>query len=121
MLRTIHVCDDIAPDDCTTVFGSQLSNLLVGIPLRVPEPTGEAAPAFPTLSSQRCGNYLFHDPIRRTATSVGASRSIPAAGHVRSRCVAQKRIPFPVLNPENGRGSPPSVLHCLPLAGLRGG
>jgi RNA polymerase sigma-70 factor, ECF subfamily len=52
---------------------------------------------------------------------VGASRSIPAAGHVRSRCVAQKRVPFPVLSPENGLDSPPSVLHCLPLAGLRGG
>ena len=37
-----------------------------------------------------------------------------------SRCIALKRTPLPTLMPENGRTSPPPVLHCLPLPGLRG-
>jgi RNA polymerase sigma-70 factor (ECF subfamily) len=52
---------------------------------------------------------------------VPTSRPIPAAVHTFSRCVAPKRKFLPALNPENGRGLPPPVLHCFPLQGLRGG
>ena len=48
------------------------------------------------------------------------SRSIPSPGHTHSRCTALKRAFLPALSPENGRGSPSQVLHCLPLQGLRG-
>ena len=48
------------------------------------------------------------------------SRSIPAAGHAHSKCIALKRNYLHALNSENGRNSPPSVLHCLPFQGLRG-
>jgi RNA polymerase sigma-70 factor, ECF subfamily len=51
---------------------------------------------------------------------MGTSRSIPPVGHMHSRCIALKRTPLPALILENGRSSPPSVLHCLPLPGLRG-
>jgi RNA polymerase sigma-70 factor (ECF subfamily) len=51
---------------------------------------------------------------------VRTSRSIPAAGHTHSRCVALKRTSLPALNPENGRASASQVLHCFPLQGLRG-
>ncbi len=49
-----------------------------------------------------------------------ASRSIPAAGHAHSKCIALKRNSSRALSLENRRNSPPSVLHCLPLQGLRG-
>jgi RNA polymerase sigma-70 factor (ECF subfamily) len=49
---------------------------------------------------------------------VATSRSIPPSSH--SRCIGLKRAPMPALIPENGRSSPPSVLHCLPTQGLRG-
>jgi len=52
---------------------------------------------------------------------VRASRSIPAAGHGHSRCIAPRRALFPALKPEKEPSSPPAVLHCFPLPGLRGG
>jgi RNA polymerase sigma-70 factor (ECF subfamily) len=55
-----------------------------------------------------------------SAIPVGSSRSIPAARHMHSRCITLKRAPLPALSPENGRNSPPPVLHCLPIQGLRG-
>ena len=50
-----------------------------------------------------------------------ASRSIPSAKRVHSRCTALKFTSSPALRPENGHGSPPVVLHCLPFHGSRGG
>jgi len=34
--------------------------------------------------------------------------------------MALKRVSLPALSPENGHSSPPPVLHCLPIQGLRG-
>lgn len=48
------------------------------------------------------------------------SRSIPASGHTRSRCIALKRTSLTAPIPENGRSLRPPVLHYLPLQGLRG-
>jgi RNA polymerase sigma-70 factor, ECF subfamily len=50
-----------------------------------------------------------------------ASRSIPSVSRVRSRCTVVKFTSLAALSPENGRGSPSLVLHCLPLQGPRGG
>jgi RNA polymerase sigma-70 factor (ECF subfamily) len=48
------------------------------------------------------------------------SRSIPPVNRVHSRCIALKLASLPALSPEKGHASPPQVLHCLPLQGLRG-
>ncbi len=50
-----------------------------------------------------------------------ASRSIPSAKRVHSRCTALKLTSLPALNLENDRGPSPVVLHCLPFQGPRGG
>lgn len=48
-----------------------------------------------------------------------AARSIPPTGRLRSSHTALKRAPL-TLVPENVHGSPPQVLHCLPLPVPRG-
>ena len=48
------------------------------------------------------------------------SRSNPPITRAHSRCTALKLPSLPALSPENGRYSPPQVLHCVPLQGLRG-
>ena len=50
---------------------------------------------------------------------VSTSPSIPPAAHVRSRCTTLRRKPLSLMSPENGRGSPAPVLHCMPLQALR--
>lgn len=50
-----------------------------------------------------------------------ASRSIPSVSRAHSRCAVLKFTPLAAPSPENGRGSPSSVLHCLPPQGPRGG
>jgi RNA polymerase sigma-70 factor, ECF subfamily len=51
---------------------------------------------------------------------VRTSRSIPPVSHAHSRCIVLKRTSLSACSPENGRGSPSQVLHCLPFQGLRG-
>jgi RNA polymerase sigma-70 factor, ECF subfamily len=51
---------------------------------------------------------------------VNSSRSITPATLVHRRCTALKPPTLSALSPENDRCSPPQVLHCLPLQGLRG-
>jgi len=51
---------------------------------------------------------------------VRTSRSNPPITRAHSRCTALKLPSLPALSPENGRYSPPQVLHCVPLQGLRG-
>jgi len=89
----------------------------------VPEPTGKRLRPFVRvfskgkmgllrLPSEMAGVSLF--PVRTT-------RSIPPTGH---RCTSQPALKRPssslTLVPENGRASPPPVLHCLPLSAPRG-
>jgi RNA polymerase sigma-70 factor (ECF subfamily) len=51
---------------------------------------------------------------------VSTSRSIPPANFAHRRCASLKIQSLPALSPESGRYSPPQVLHCLPIQGLRG-
>jgi RNA polymerase sigma-70 factor (ECF subfamily) len=86
----------------------------------VPESTGEATPALLDILIFT-GEFAYSQFKRCSAFPVRASRSIPATGHGHSRCPGPRRAWFPALTPENAGSSPPPVLHCLPLPGLRGG
>ena len=95
-------------------------------PVRVPEADRGSGSGTFRHFLLRYASFLFSSSIGGPLFSVRTSRSIPLASRMRGRCLTLKRtsspvIIAPVLIPENGRSSPPPVLHCFPIPDLRGG